>query len=85
MRTQVIRRTSDRWPLRPARSFPDGGTGDQPIESKKLVDKPFGSPSEAIEYLKAGVSPGHQSVWTGTWIKFGGQEYRILHVPEVGA
>jgi hypothetical protein len=65
---------------RPARSFQDGGTGDQPIEYKKLVNQEFGNPSEAIAYLKARVSPGHQSVWTGTWLKFEGAEYRTVHV-----
>lgn len=66
---------------RPARGFQDGGTGDQPVEFKKLVDKKFSSSSEAKAYLKARVTPGKQSVWTGTWQKFeGGEEYRTVHV-----
>ena len=60
---------------RPANSFADGGTGNQPVEYKKLVSKDFDSSAEALEYLKARVSPGHQSVWTGTWLKFEGSEY----------
>lgn len=66
---------------RPARGFQDGGTGEQPVEFKKLVDKKFSSASEAKAYLKARVRPGKQSVWTGTWQKFeGGEEYRTVHV-----
>lgn len=65
---------------RAAKSFQDGGTGSQPIEYKKLVSKEFVSSSEATEYLKARVSPGHHSVWTGTWLKFEGAEYRTVHV-----
>ena len=66
---------------RKGKSITDGGTSDTPIEYKKLVDKRFRSASEAEEYLKARVSPGKQSYWTGTWMKFeGGEEYRTLHV-----
>jgi hypothetical protein len=64
-------------------SFADGGTGDQPIKFKKLVDTPFDSPEKAIEHIKAGMSTGHDSVWTGRWVKFGGEEYRTVHVGEV--
>ncbi|MFT3880560.1 MAG: hypothetical protein QM703_12965 [Gemmatales bacterium] len=66
---------------RPARQFQDGGMGDQPVEFKKLVDKKFTNAAEAKAYLKARVTPGKQSVWTGTWMKFeGGEEYRMVHV-----
>ena len=66
---------------RPAKQFQDGGTGDTPVEFKKLVDKEFNSASDAKAYLKARVAPGKQSVWTGQWLKFnGGEEYRNVHV-----
>ncbi|HQR08841.1 MAG TPA: hypothetical protein PLN21_18615 [Gemmatales bacterium] len=66
---------------RPGRQFQDGGTGEAPVEFKKLVDKKFNSASEAKAYLKARVTPGKQSVWTGTWMKFeGGEECRMVHV-----
>lgn len=65
---------------RASKTFQDGGTGDQPVEFKKLVDKPFNSYAEARDYLKARVSGGKQSYWTGTWKKFEGGEYRTVHV-----
>lgn len=65
---------------KPSRSFTDGGTSDQPIEFKKLVEKPFNSYVEARDYLKTRVTPGKQSYWTGTWKKFDGGEYRTVHV-----
>ena len=65
---------------RQAHSFLDGGTGTQPIEFKKLVNQQFDSSTAASEYLRKNVSPGKHSVWTGHWLKFGGSEYRNVHV-----
>ncbi|BCM89255.1 hypothetical protein IAD21_01100 [Abditibacteriota bacterium] len=65
---------------RAAKEFTDGGTGDQPIEFEKLVTTPFNSADEAKEYLKARVTPGKESVWTGRWYQFNGKEYRTVHV-----
>ncbi len=65
---------------RKASSFPDGGTGDNPVDWKKLVETPFKTADEARAYLKANVSTGHHSVWTGQWVKFQGVEYRTVHV-----
>jgi hypothetical protein len=65
---------------RAGRSITDGGTGDQPIAYKKLVEQPFNTPQEARDYLKTRVTPGKQSVWTGQWMKFGSEEYRTVHV-----
>ncbi len=64
-----------------SKSFQDGGTGDQPIQFRRLVETKFNSSNEAREYLKSHVSPGKQSVWTGKWLKFnGGEEFRTVHV-----
>ncbi len=65
---------------RAGRSITDGGTGDQPIAYKKLVEQPFDTAREARDYLKARVTPGKHSVWTGQWMKFGSEEYRTVHV-----
>lgn len=65
---------------RAAGSFPDGGHGKQPVAFKKLTSEPFATSGHAKAYLKSQVSPGKQSVWTGQWYKFKGEEYRSVHV-----
>lgn len=65
---------------KPSNGFTDGGTGTQPVEYRKLLDKPFKDPFAAMSYLKMAATPGKQSVWTGQWYKFSGEEFRGLHV-----
>lgn len=65
---------------KPANGFQDGGTGTQPVEYRKLLDKPFKDPDAARSYLKLAATPGKHSYWTGQWYKFGSEEYRGLHV-----
>jgi nucleotide-binding universal stress UspA family protein len=65
---------------RPAGTLTDGGTGDTPVEYKKLVETAFDNSDAALAYLKARISPGHESRWTGTWVKFEGAEYRTVHL-----
>jgi hypothetical protein len=65
---------------RPAGTLTDGGTGDTPVEYKKLVNTAFDNSDAALAYLKAHISPGHESRWTGTWVKFEGAEYRTVHL-----
>ena len=65
---------------RPAGTLTDGGTGDTPVEYKKLVETAFDNSGAALAYIKAHISPGHESRWTGTWVKFEGAEYRTVHL-----
>jgi hypothetical protein len=65
---------------RPAGTLTDGGTGDTPVEYKKLVNTAFDNSNAALAYLKTHISPGHESRWTGTWVKFEGAEYRTVHL-----
>ena len=65
---------------KPANGFKDGGTGTQPVEYRKLLDKPFKDPFAAMSYLKLAAKPSKQSVWTGQWYQFSGEEFRGLHV-----
>jgi site-specific recombinase XerC len=65
---------------RPAGTLTDGGTGDTPVEYKKLVNTAFDNSDAALAYLKTHISPGHESRWTGTWVKFEGAEYRTVHL-----
>jgi hypothetical protein len=65
---------------RPSNGFQDGGTGTQPVEYRKLLDKPFADPFAALSYLKLAAKPGKHSVWTGQWYQFNGEEFRGVHV-----
>jgi hypothetical protein len=65
---------------RPAGTLTDGGEGDTPVEYKKLVGTAFDNSDAALAYVKAHISPGHESRWTGTWVKFEGGEYRTVHL-----
>lgn len=69
---------------RKASSFVDGGNGTALVEFKKVVAQPFETSDKAIAYLKANVSTGHHSRWTGTWVKLGGEEFRDVHVGNLG-
>lgn len=65
---------------KPSNGFADGGTSTQPVEYRKLLDKPFKDPFAAMSYLKLAATPGKHSVWTGQWYKFSGEEFRGVHV-----
>jgi hypothetical protein len=65
---------------RPAGTLTDGGEGDTPVEYKKLVGTAFDNSDAALAYVKAHISAGHESRWSGTWVKFEGGEYRTVHL-----
>jgi hypothetical protein len=69
--------------LQAGRGLTDSGLGPGIVISKKLSSKGFLVKEECIAYLKTRVTLGKYSRWTGQWVKFKGEEYRTVHLPEI--